>query len=227
MNIIEKAKMALKLPDDYFSGEGEDTETWGRIGVSFNRDSSPAGKAIALEIFRIIEAEHPDDICWSDATHWLVGWVSEIKVRVLEEPGEVTLDNITDVFNFAVELAEEDNGFEDVVMEAEHEATINNIENVVGSSWTRIPDEMGSHDAAENVYRWLLQNDYWPGGDDNCWYDNDEIYLACHYLGYVETSDIWMDDYVEWMDDNITEEFLQTVKYFETVEKEKTQGRLL
>lgn len=228
MEPVKAAKMCLERPDSYMAAPDEDLETWGRIGMGYNRDSTPMQKAIANAIYDELHESHPDDVCWQGASHWAVGWVEDIKVRILREPGEITEDNLTDVFMKALELSEADSCvYEDAITAAEHEQQIENIAQFIGSGWTSVPDSLTTNEAAERVHAWLFENEYYPGGDDNCWYSDDEIQFACHYLGYIDPDPLWQEDWLEWLDEDRADEFHKVVRYFETVEKEKTQGRLL
>lgn len=98
-NAVKYAELALKKPDDFgYWGDDDMFNTWGYAGVNKTRDS----QNLELSNFHVITKDlmerHPDDFRIERYSHWLVGWVEQLCVRILKKEGEVTEDNITDAF---------------------------------------------------------------------------------------------------------------------------------
>jgi hypothetical protein len=191
---VAKAREALKQPDSYFSSELEDEGVWGRIGIGFHRDSTVAQKAVTDAIAGELLDRYGNDFKWIHSSHWAHGWSEELLCRVMKNdaiyPPQYE-DELTEAFIYAVDMAEsfDISHYETVIVEAEHEETLNNIEH----EWPAVLTGHSEEDI-NAVWRWLIEHDIEPGGDDGTWYSRDEIALAGFHLNLWDMA--WAED--EW-----------------------------
>lgn len=105
MHIVDAAKEALKKPSDFgWWGRDEMFITWGWSGISKHRDSH----LIDVSNFHFVSDDlikkYEDDFQIVGMSHWAVGHVDHLIVRILEdENAPITEDNITDAFKEAFE----------------------------------------------------------------------------------------------------------------------------
>jgi hypothetical protein len=104
-NIVELAKMALEKPEDFgWWGNEEMFISWGWAGI----DKSNASDALELSNFEVVSNDllekFPKDFELVGLGHWVVGHADRFIVRILNDSNsEITEDNITDAFKYAME----------------------------------------------------------------------------------------------------------------------------
>lgn len=199
-DLIDKARESLALPEDYFQGYDDEGITWGQTGIGTTRDSSPRDNAIADGLWDLLTERYANDFRWCGFSHWAHGHGKTIQVRVLKQPGDITEDNITMAFRYLVELAETYDifWFESKISQYEHEQTLENIWNEV-PAMAAVPRDGG----AEAIFSWLWDNSVYAGGDDGCWYSQDEITIACFHLGFIDHD--YDYEWADWMQGNLDE----------------------
>jgi len=102
------AKDGLEKPNDFGYWGSDDTFiTWGFCGIDKNRDS----KILELSNFEVITRnlmlKFPDDFRIEGYSHWAVGHVDRLVVRILKQDGPINEENITDAFRAAMEWKDE------------------------------------------------------------------------------------------------------------------------
>jgi hypothetical protein len=214
---VKAAREALARPDSFgYSGELPLFESWG-LTFSVHRDSD----ALERSNFRRIRediGEHADVLARmsgaEDATaeqyvdtvscsHWAVGWMDHLAVRVLIDPdGEITPENITPVFkaatDIAVDLRDEYPAYdEDDLSDVESEDHYETWTNVTWPDYRstvaerdNLPEDLVSSDLDTVEYR--DESDYLDA------MDSDMIYSE---IGHWASE----DDPSTWTDDEITE----------------------
>ena len=104
-DIVEAARESLKHPEHFaYYGDLHEEDGWGRcFGV--HRDSDVLDRSNWDVITEDLMGRFPDDFHIEEASHFLVGWVQTLRVRVLSDPAELWIreQNITDAFRAAME----------------------------------------------------------------------------------------------------------------------------
>lgn len=192
--IIENAKSALEYPSD-FGYFGSDETLWKTSAptITKNRDSSNLENAafdiawedlcgqfpdLAPENNEQTTDQRPGQLYIFGCSHWAVGWLEQIVVPVLKEPGEVTLANIHPAFVKALELGVEFPHLEEADTRADDmnwEAVEKDI-----SGWQTYLAERGDPFikafAASEMIAWLSEftredeyesSNYMPGDEDS------------------------------------------------------------
>lgn len=202
-DITEQAKAALEYPSD-FGYFGSDETMWKTSAptITKTRDSSNRENAafdIAWEIlceeFPDLAPEGEDKSQTKDerpgkfyvfgASHWAVGWIEQIVVPVLKEPGEVTADNIHPAFERALDIGV-DFPYLDGADERADELNWAGVEKDI-EGWQKYLAEkhsdtyVGAFPASELVSQLAEvvheSDDYLPGDEDSIpysWYFNAE-----------------------------------------------------
>jgi hypothetical protein len=192
--IIENAKGCLEYPSD-FGYFGSDETLWKTSAptITKHRDSSNLENAafeiawgdLCNEFPDLAPAEgedrmeqRPGKFYVFGCSHWAVGWIEQIIVPVLKEPGEVTLANIHPAFVKALELGSEFPHLE----EADSRADDMNWEDVKKdiASWQeyladRQSDPYIKAFTADDLLQQLSEimsesDDYRPGDEDSILY---------------------------------------------------------
>lgn len=215
-SIEDLAKEALTQPSDsgwdYSLRDMGLWQSWGMSSWSVTRDSDLYEQANWVAIQKILNEEFgperklPDPISGEQdlfrdwmivrSSHWAVGWVEQIMVRILiDKEGEIEEDNITDIFKRCIELKKDtivDYPLLDdsIYSELESEQIINNIK-------MEIPGWVDNSDPDE-IYTWLRENEFYPGGDDNTWYSEGEVGIACLALGFID-EDCDQEELDDWL----------------------------
>jgi hypothetical protein len=111
MDIIEAARAALTRPSDFgYWGSDEMFVTWGYT-LSVHRDSDVLDRSNWQVITDDMLERFPDDCRIESASHWAVGWIEQLAVRVLREdgpvfPAEFNEDDITEAFEAIYEWSD-------------------------------------------------------------------------------------------------------------------------
>lgn len=195
---VEAAKSALKRPSDYgYYGDLDMFNTWGFV-KGMHRDSD----LLELSNFDVWvkEMEEFDEEAeqWNivGSSHWAVGWTRTIAVQVLKEEGEVTEENITDIFRLAVELKESEEHYaildEDDFSMREYDAVLDSIRQEAPSF---IKQEEGWEG---EIYSWLTDKGNYAEPPDY-WYDETSIVEAAYDLGMIDPE--YEDEWKEWFEE--------------------------
>lgn len=122
-DVVEQAKAALEYPSDFgYFGNDETFYKTSAPTITKTRDSNNRENAafdiawetlceefpdLAPEDGKQTKDERPGKFYVFGASHWAVGWIEQIVVPVLKEPGEITADNIHPAFEKALDLGVE------------------------------------------------------------------------------------------------------------------------
>lgn len=191
------AREALTRPRDYVRWITPDDgmfSTWGYAGIGVHRDSDAVDRSNYRSILRDLtelEAElygaNAAGEWLSDerASHWAVGWVDSIVVRILfDEDAGATIDNLTPLFiaavNIATTLHEQYPIWDEEDFSAEEHAEYHEV-------WTNCvwPDFLRPFDDRDNVYLdWLDLDELcieiadWTSESDPTTWRDDEIMMG-------------------------------------------------
>ena len=107
-HLLEMANLSIKRPDDYgYWGKLDLHNSWGFAGIDLSRDANCLDKANFQAFHRDIVEKYSDDFTVENFGHWAVGSLDRTLVRVLiDEHGDVKIDNITDAFIETIETLE-------------------------------------------------------------------------------------------------------------------------
>lgn len=182
-DLVDKAKTALEHPE-YFAyyGDLHEADGWGRTGLGQHRDSDELARSNWEVISKDLLERFPDDFATESASHFLVGWVEELRVRVVKEEAAAELDgnfddleeeDLTDAFKACIEWAEKLEDYpvadEEHYSRLEYEELIEYLSNEVPGEWDRQRNDdcMGEddpeyqkapEDLVEKVQRKLFDN---------------------------------------------------------------------
>jgi hypothetical protein len=190
-----KAEAALQHPPDSWFGNDNLWYSHGMSGWNRHRDSDIRDRSNFDVVLGILTEKYgeadPDGLWWvNHASHWAVGWVDQIMVRILIDPesdDKFDEDNITPIFKECMELLEEvtlnysvldDMHYSDL----EYEETLKNIRYECGC------DEEEAH----AIFSWLFENDIYAEEE---WFPLDVIKQAIFYLGLWDEEDVegWLE----------------------------------
>ncbi len=152
-------------------------KTWA-FTFSQSRDSGIVDVSNFETIKEDLEKRFPDDVSDECFSHWAVGWMDHLLVRLLEDDGTVTPAGIA-----ALEWQEKLDNYpvadEEDVSRREYGATIENIQQIGGVDEVNAPD----------VYRWLSDNE--PEeleirDDGGAWPNEEAVHRALVELGLEE-----------------------------------------
>lgn len=97
--IEEMAKKALTKPDDFgYWGSDEMFNTWGFSGFYKSRDSNNLDLSNFDYISDDLMSKYPNDFRIESYSHWAVGSVDQLCVRILKAPGFPNVENVTQQF---------------------------------------------------------------------------------------------------------------------------------
>lgn len=170
--------------DSYWEGpsDGSDKSNWA-MTVSKHRDSGLLDESNYEVISEDMRTRFPDDVEDVRFSHWAVGWVDHLFVRIHDANGEFTpaFDAIVD---WEQQLSDYPVADEDHYSNLEYETAIHNIYSE-GRAYvgTGIPEHW-----AYDVYGWLSDNNEKAlyNEDDRGAYPSDaEIEEALQALGYI------------------------------------------
>lgn len=221
---------ALAMPSDYIAGSDDEGVDWGRTGFSTHRDDDIYGRSNFRVACKDLEADYPDDFRVQGASHWAVGWVDELLVRILKpgvelDYGDVLAEgDITEAFKAAMKLQSELVDYpildESDYSELEYEETINNLKSAF-DGWGNLPggvdwpEDKNKQDVAEEVYSWLSDCDIYPEEED---FLAKDVALACFDLGYVDMEDI--DDWIEELEKVAPEYIAELIEWDRAAKRE-------
>lgn len=153
--LIDKAKKALERPENFaYYGDLNEMDGWGRSGLVQHRDSDELGKSNWQVITKDLLERFPDDFAIESSSHWAVGWIEELRVRVIRQDAikdhgfpiardtvavEWSEDIITDAFKAVVEWADKLADYpvadEEHYSRLEHEELMEYLTNEVYREW--------------------------------------------------------------------------------------------
>ena len=244
IDYTELAKQAMEMPADFaWFGDDEMFVTHGYSGISRHRDSGNIDNSNYAAIWKYLEEKYDEEL-FDDvgSSHWAVGWVDQITVRILkdgtkwekygdtwfvrgDEDREIEEDDITDIFKDIVEIAldlrESYPIFdEELYSEYEYADTLKNIESERPGWLCAEP---------EDIYSALYDMDMSQGSDDDHgeWFQKEDIIKAAFIGGLIDDESDWDDlfDYLEGTDE--MKEFVIWCKEMKRHEFEINQGVLL
>lgn len=143
----EAVKEAAQLTDFRYRGEVDLGRTWA-ITFSVNRNSDLLGQSNYKTIKEDLEERFPRDVSDEHFSHWVVGWVDHLLVRMLDKKGKVTKAGIA-ALEWRDRLERYPVADDEDYSDREFEATLENIK-FEGS----LDDE-----TAQAVYDWFREND--------------------------------------------------------------------
>lgn len=183
---------ALGRPDSfaYFGDNPEMFETWAIGPTLRTRDSTLLEESNADALLEALaEAEkagtiEPDSYEVLSSSHWGCGWVEQVSFRAVGPEGKPT-----NVFRFLKAWSDSLSNYpvadDEDYSRREYEATLENIE----SEGRGVLDDNPPEDWAEQVHRWLWENDQeaLENSDDRGGYPTeDQIRAAAKDLGFAE-----------------------------------------
>jgi len=197
----EIAEKALTQPPDSYFGNDNLWIAHGMSGFHQTRDSDCVEKANFRTVLEILEDEFgpqdTDGLWWGNqATHWAVGWVDQIMVKILiDADGKINdINNITPIFKRCVELHDELESYpvldDQIYSELIDEVTVRNVELEL-PVWT--------NSSAEEIVSMLNEMEIYPRPDENgesTMFMEMEIYIAAFMIGNHETDSVWFDSMV-------------------------------
>jgi len=179
----EKAGNHRKFDSFVWFGSPEDDGNWAII-VPMHRDSTLVGQSNAHVIHealaKFVESE---DVSFEQHSHWAVGWVDAVCIRVYDKEG-----NITPAFKKMHELHEEMENYplldEEDHSEREYEASLENIK-CEGQPVVDAPEDWPAQ-----VYSWFnAQEDYEATesvDDMGAWPGREKVNKALDALGLLD-----------------------------------------
>lgn len=174
--VKESAKL-MASKDFSYRGELPLGYTWA-ITVSQNRDSGLREQSNYSAIKEDLEKRFPDDVSDRRFSHWAVGWVDHLLVRMLDKKGKVTKAGIASL-EWRDRLDDYPVADDEDLSRRELEATLDNIKFEGGF------DE----DTTQKVYDWLSEHEprALENRDDKGGYPSKEqIETALKALGLME-----------------------------------------
>jgi hypothetical protein len=180
--IQEAAEQALNASDPmqipYFAYHG-DVDFGGTWAWTFSRsrDADLLEESNFEVISKDMEERFPDDVFIDCHSHWAVGWVELIAVRVLDDDGEIT-DAFLAIDEWAKALENYPVADDSDFSEREYEASINDLE------WAT-PNNM--IDDLPEDWQSILFSALW---DSNIYYEDGwnskDVEAICQELGWLE-----------------------------------------
>lgn len=177
----EEAEQSVKetagLRDFGYSGDLPLGKTWG-FTFGRSRDSTLLEESNFEVVEKDLKERFPEDVETVHSSHWAVGWVDELAVRMLDDKGKVTPAGAA-ALEWKDGLSDYPVADDADYSKREYEATIQNI-----MSEGRIDEEMAS-----DVFGWLWDNNQRAveNSDDTGGYPTSEqIEEALKGLGYTQ-----------------------------------------
>lgn len=174
------------IPDFGYHGDLALGETWA-FTISRHRDSG----LLDNSNFEVIEADlsrrFPDDISVTHASHWAVGWIDHLTVRMLDDLGHVAPAGIAAI-EWLDALASYPIANESDYSDRAWKATAENVDEVV-SRVARGLDIETRDNWAPDVHTWLYEHDQGEveNADDQGGYPSDEsVKAALIALGFYD-----------------------------------------
>jgi hypothetical protein len=146
--LAEKAvKESAELTDFAYTGDVDLGKTWA-MTFSKSRDSNLMEVSNYESIKKDLEKRFPKDVSDERFSHWAVGWIDHLLVRMLDKRGKITKAGVA-ALEWRERLEDYPAADESDLSDREYEATIENIKSEGGL------DEQ----TAKDVFSWLWDND--------------------------------------------------------------------
>jgi hypothetical protein len=184
---LELARKAVKKPSNFVwqgPSDGSDPDKWA-LTVSQHRDSGIVDQSNFAVINADMEKRFPDDVEVVSSSHWAVGWIDQLGVRVFDDKGRIT-DAFHAIVDWKAKLEDYPLADEDDYSRREHEAGIANIVSEVYSS--ELSDD-APEDWAYAVFEWLwdnAQDQMYSHDDQGAYPDKEYILEALRELGWLK-----------------------------------------
>ncbi len=143
----EAVKESADIPDFAYTGEVDLGVTWATT-FSQNRDSDLLEQSNYEAVKKDLEKRFPKDVSDERFSHWAVGWVDHLLVRMLDKKGKVTKAGIA-ALEWKDQLESYPVADEEDYSRREYEASLENIAFEGGIS----------EDVSGDVYRWLSDHE--------------------------------------------------------------------
>lgn len=190
-DVVEKSN-PRNIPDFGYHGDLPLGETWAYT-ISVNRDSGLLDQSNWEVITNDMETRFPNDVAIERASHWAVGWVDYLAVRMLDDSGKVTVAGKA-LIDWVKKLEGYPIADEEHWSEKEHEYAGESIDREISAILD--DNEIAFTEAdVENVYQWLRENtgaiDYVLEDPENNSLDRheDDVLAAAHALGLAINAD--------------------------------------
>jgi hypothetical protein len=180
----QAVKESSNRPNFAYFGDLELGKSWAFV-IARSRDSELLEESNFATVKNDLEKQFPGDVENVHSSHWAVGWVDELAVRMLDKKGKVTPAGIA-ALEWQEKLDDYPVADEEDYSEREAEATIDNI----------MFEGNIDRPRAEEVYGWLANFNQrtLENRDDRGGYPSKEdIEEALKRLGYIKD-----DDTEEW-----------------------------
>jgi len=200
MNITELAEQSLTQPSDTWFGNDLLWYTHGMSGINVHRDSNVAERS-NFKVMTDLLTDHfgsadTDGDWWiNHSTHWAVGWLDQIMVRVINDPDaadKFSEENISDIFILCMDFIE-DLCNSVVIDETDywnlfHDEMVSEV-NFLCPKWASVDFD------AEKIIS-LAYNENVEMVDDESWIIGDKfIIIAAFTLGMFDVDDL--DDMID------------------------------
>jgi hypothetical protein len=194
--LLKAAREALTHPDSAWFSDPDLFVSWG-LTVSMNRDSGLVDVSNYERIYQDMSLVFPADVSESTASHWAVGWISQLAVRVLEpwaDPNSYTVRDITRAFRVVTQTAlnlreqypvYDESDFSDREAEAREETR--NRDRLSVGVWLSMEHELSSDDLSddeESLFRELWRDAEDEGRAFDAQAAADAIAALHSYTGY-------------------------------------------
>ena len=174
--VVKAATESLTRPDNFSYGyAGRDDSlfvTWG-LTIGQHRDSEALDRSNYRRILEDMRAEFPDDIGELASSHWAVGWMEQMTIRVLTrelaDDAEITAADVTPAFRkilgITLGLAEDypvydESDFSALESEENHEAFDSEWDSMIGHWDTDDDGPEPTGDEKDAVYERLNSEEY-------------------------------------------------------------------
>ncbi len=172
--VIEESE---SIPDFFYTGDLPLGKTWA-MTFSMSRDSELLEVSNFESIQEDLEKRFRNDVTVERFSHWGVGWVDRIMVRMLEDNGNVTPAGIA-VLEWRERLDDYPVADEEDYSRREYEATIENIQSAAS-----VTDDEAAH-----IYGWLGEHEEAElemADDRGAWPSDESLHRAKLALGLEE-----------------------------------------
>lgn len=217
--LVKIAEQCLTKPSDFgWWGRDEMFESWG-MTWSVHRDSDLLERCNWTSVINMLQNNDGvvggayytfDSKDWeiNSCSHWAVGWVEYLCVRILEdEDGDICEDNLTDIFKALAELKLNLEVYpildEELYFRMEWEEMVDAIHNY-GPSMVVMDEEKAS-----DVLGWMINEFNYIDPES---IHEDYIIEAAMYLDLIDPD--YEDEFAEWCEEHldIYNEFLRKLK---------------
>ena len=164
-------RQTANIPDFAYHGDLPIGETWA-FTVSKHRDSSVSGTSNYDVILADMQKRFPRSVDEVRASHWAVGWIAHLAVRMLDKQGRVTKAGAA-ILDWNTKLEDYPVADEEALAAAEYEAAIESLMN-----WSSLPID---GEMAERIHAWLGDHGRETSSDHMRDRDVQEAYNAIAY----------------------------------------------